>query len=363
MDHRLSKKLNDRKLEGTLRSLSFFEGGADFFSNDYLGLAKVKFPESGLDGGTGSRLISGHSKEAADCEAFIASFFKSPAAMVFNSGYLANLSIFSCIPQRGDTVLYDQDIHASVRDGLRLGVANSFGFRHNDIEDLERQLKKAKGTKYVAIESLYSMKGDMGPFGAIVRMCEAYSATLIVDEAHAIGVFGEAGRGIFDTVDTSSIDILRVITFGKAYGSHGAAVLCSEAYKTFLVNFARPFIYTTALPPSTYSRIVEAVKWSERHEKAAQLIKNVQFFRSELKLPSPSEMNSPIQMVHIGDRKRLIETANQLKGAGINCKPIFHPTVPKENEGNRCCIHAFNSENDIKKMTAILRTAAIHPNK
>src|SRR3989338_8322676 len=189
MDPRLQGRLEERKEQGTLRTLSSYSYAADFFSNDYLGLAKQStFVD--IAGSTGSRLISGTSDAMLEAEATLAQFFGVEAAVMFNSGYDANLGFFSAVPHRNDTVLYDELIHASVRDGLRLGLAKNFPFAHNDVHSLEDRLRKAVGTEYVVIESIYSMDGDLAPLHAISSLCEAYGAYLIVDEAHAGGVFG-----------------------------------------------------------------------------------------------------------------------------------------------------------------------------
>ncbi|MEY3199247.1 MAG: hypothetical protein RJA13_1205, partial [Bacteroidota bacterium] len=241
MDSKLEAKLTKRNEEGTMRSLSFSSASCDFFSNDYLGFSKIKSVEiaSSENGGTGSRLISGNSNEAIQCEKSLARFFNSEAALVLNSGYVANLAFFSTLPQRGDTIIYDENIHASVRDGIRLSLANSFAFKHNSIEDLVRKLKQASGSIYIAVESLYSMDGDFAPLAEIVAVSNENNAYLIVDEAHACGVFGESGRGIVDLLGLNEFVFAKVVTFGKAYGAHGACVLGEKKMTDFLVNFAR----------------------------------------------------------------------------------------------------------------------------
>ncbi len=191
-------KLKKREEEGTMRSLFRLENKLDFYSNDYLGMSSLDIRSEAKGGSTGSRLISGNSKEAAECESFLADWFKTESALVFNSGYDANLGFFSSIPQKGDWVLYDEKIHASVRDGIRLSFANSFSFIHNDVTDLQKKIQKAEGAVFVVVESLYSMDGDFAPLGEIAAIGKLTNAKLVVDEAHACGVFGEHGRGIVD---------------------------------------------------------------------------------------------------------------------------------------------------------------------
>ena len=168
MDGKLRKRIQDRKEEGSLRELTQIQSGIDFFSNDYLGLAKENFSDSSIQtGSSGSRLLSGNSVEAIECEDKLSSFFDSESALMFNSGYDANLGVVSAVAQRGDFILYDECVHASIRDGIRLSNAKGYSFKHNDCDDLKRQLKDINGTVYIIVESLYSMDGDMAPLRRI----------------------------------------------------------------------------------------------------------------------------------------------------------------------------------------------------
>lgn len=350
MDEKLNSKLEKRRQDNILRYLSISEGNIDFFSNDYLGFARLvekenlKFEKSGA---TGSRLLSGNSEEAQQTEKALAEFFDSEAALVFNSGYSANLGLMSSVLQRGDTILYDEFSHASIRDGIRLSYANSISFKHNDLLDLEKKLAKAEGVIYVVVESLYSMDGDMAPLGGITELTRKYNAYLIVDEAHAVGVFGKDGKGIIHGREIVENVFARVITFGKAYGFHGAAILGSKELINFLVNFSRPFIYTTALPPYEYSKIATRIKRNDIRERQVKLHKNIQYFRSNLNMELPSEINSPIQVLQFESKERVIEIAQKLTKAGIYTKPVFAPTVPEGKERIRLCFHSFNTFSEI----------------
>lgn len=340
MDRKLTDKLNKRKEEGTLRSLSSFSGMIDFHSNDYLGLSVVE-TISNVEkfGGTGSRLISGNSEEVMDAERVIANYFVSPSALFFNSGYDANLGFFSSVPQRGDTVIFDESIHASVRDGIRLSFASSFSFAHNDLEDLSRKLSNAKGATYVAVESLYSMGGDLAPLVEICDLCERFGAYLIVDEAHAAGVFG-GGKGICFELGLEDRIFARLVTFGKAFGSHGATFLCSESLKTYLINFSRSFIYTTSLPSSSYTRVKEILK-IDLTERQHKLSANIEYFRSliddELLF---SDKRSPIQILRVGDRKLLKKAVARCLDKGLAVKAVFAPTVKISEECIRISLHS-----------------------
>jgi 8-amino-7-oxononanoate synthase len=340
MDQKLIDKLRNREEEGTMRSLSLLGELADYYSNDYLGLSKIQIETKGKGGSTGSRLISGNSEAAEQCEEFLADWFKTEAALVFNSGYDANLGFFSSVPQKGDTVLYDELIHASVRDGIRLSFATSFSFRHNDVGDLKSKIKKAHGTVYVAVESLYSMDGDIAPLGTIHAMCKEFGAYLIVDEAHSCGVFGVHGRGIVDSMPDNSNLIARVVTFGKAYGYHGASILGSKHLKNYLINFARSFIFTTALPPESYHQIEARVSHESIPERQRELQKKIQHFRSLFPEGTfISESNSPIQIMQIGEIEETKKKTQEFLKKGWAVKAIFSPTVPKGKEAIRFCIH------------------------
>ena len=211
-------------------------------------------------GSGGSRLLAGNYPLIEKLEKSIASFHDAEAGLIFNSGYDANIGLLSCIALKEDTILYDQLIHASLRDGIRLGYAQSFSFEHNNPASLELRLKQAAGTVYVVTESLFSMDGDLAPLQEMAALCEQYNAKLIVDEAHATGIVGEHGEGLVQHLQLQSKCFARIHTFGKALGVHGAIVLGSSFLRSYLINFSRPFIYTTALPPCTVQHIAEAYK-------------------------------------------------------------------------------------------------------
>lgn len=341
--------------KGTLRSLSSFDGMIDFVSNDYLGLRSfnVDHPNTGA---TGSRLISGNSRTMEAAEQSLADFFGSESALCFNSGYDANVGVFSAVPQRGDVILYDEFIHASVRDGIRLSWAKSYAFQHNDLEDLVRLLDKfSEQTIYVAVEGLYSMDGDICHLRAVSELTKKHNAYLIVDEAHSSGVFGTNGKGLTYALGLESDVFLRLTTFGKAYGGHGAVALCSSDLRSYLLNFARSFIYTTALPEKEYIRMQEVVQISDLNQRRIELQENLKYFRQKLKNSElMSVPNSPIQVIQFGDLDRLRNVEMQLAEQGIAAKAIYSPTVPEGMERIRLCVHSFNTKEDIQKLTSLL---------
>lgn len=260
----LQHKLFQRQAANALRQLPVYGNRLDFASNDYLGFAQnatlfdavhdfLNSRNIKTNGATGSRLISGNHSLYTETEAAIAQFHQAESALIFNSGYDANVGFFSAVPQRGDVILYDELCHASIRDGLQMSKAKSYKFNHNDSEDLQRHLEKWNSKRtaenhfeiYVALETVYSMDGDTPPLEEIVQLCEQYNAYLVVDEAHALGVMGEHGEGIVQYLNLQTRIFARIVTFGKGLGCHGAAILGSQELHTYLVNFARSFIYTT----------------------------------------------------------------------------------------------------------------------
>jgi 8-amino-7-oxononanoate synthase len=356
LDERLHKKIEDRIEKGTLRSLSSFDGMTDFFSNDYLGLSKEDFSsETSSYGATGSRLISGTSSRMLEIESEIAQFFDVQSSLMFNSGYDANLGLFSSIPQRGDTILYDELIHASVRDGIRLSHAKAISFKHNDIEDLSAKFERSEGSIYVAVESLYSMDGDCAPLKELAALCENKNTYLIVDEAHACGVFGESGKGLVFELGLTDSVFARLVTFGKAYGSHGACVLGSSNLIQYLYNFARSFIYTTALPESVFERNLKLVCSGLISYRRNELNSNLVYFRSNFQHSGliSNEM-SPIQILEIGSIEVTKRIAEKIQALNIAVKPIYSPTVAEGKERLRICIHSYNTTEELDALIQAL---------
>lgn len=347
---RLKDKLDERKENNSFRSLRIRGEGIDFFSNDYLGLANKEYEGNGARGATGSRLISGHNSITEDLELVLARFFEAPSALLFNSGYDANLGFFSSVPQRGDTILYDSFIHASIRDGIRLSFAQAVRFDHNDLSDLKEKLSKATGTIYVAVESIYSMDGDQAPLEEIAALCETYNAFLFVDEAHAAGIFGDSGKGLVHEKGLTAKVFARLVTFGKAFGSHGATILGGSDLREYLINYSRSLIYTTALPPQSQKRILWSIQTVSNADDEREILKsNIAFFRknaSLYKIPILSSQSS-IQGVLVPGNKVASALAKRLIDKGFEVKAILSPTVPKGGERIRICIHAFNTEKEL----------------
>ena len=345
LDNNLKTALNKRKYEDAFRSLTPSEGKVDFCSNDYLGFARKQHTIQAAAGSTGSRLISGHHYIYEEVEIQIASFHGMETALIFNSGYDANLGFFSTIPQKGDTVIYDQLCHASIRDGLRLGTARNFSFNHNDVDDLKKKIEQARGNVFVVVESVYSMDGDKSPLRQIDEVCRENEAYLVVDEAHATGVFGPKGAGLCQ--DQHVNPFAKIHTFGKALGCHGGAILGSQTLKEYLINFARPFIYTTALPPYSIAVIQESYRSLTNCSEIDALHENIAFFNASFQHSSLIQSDSPIQCIVLGENEKTKSVAQKLQSKGMDVRPILSPTVSKGTERIRISLHSFNSRDEI----------------
>jgi 8-amino-7-oxononanoate synthase len=368
MDNKHLMLLAKRKMEGNFRQLTLHEGAIDFLSNDYLGVSKEAVLNSSFSnqGSTGSRLLSGNSSNALICEHFIASHFNVEAALVFNSGYNANIGFFSCVPLRGDVIFYDECIHVSVKDGFRLSFADAFSFKHNDLEDLEKKINRIKGkldqnaSIYVAVESLYSMTGDISPLKNLVSLSQILSYKLIVDEAHSVGIFGVNGTGLVAELGLVDAVFARIITFGKAFGFHGAAVLGSKELMEYLINFSRPFIYTTALPPKDFDTIVSMIGTNDLVSRQKLLQEKIDWFNA--KIPNGlvnSDVRSPIKMLQIHSLDAIDLLLEQLMAVNIFIKPILYPTVPLKQQGLRICLHSFNTLDEISVLCSVLSSLKV----
>ena len=364
-------KLQQRKDENNFRSLKITNGLVDFYSNDYLGFARdqklkekvqheIKSHHNSFLGSTGSRLLSGNTDYAESLEKFLAEFHKAESALIFNSGFDANYGILSTLPYRGDTIIYDELIHASIHDGIRNSKANSISFSHNNISELEEKLKSATGLKYVVIESIYSMDGDFAPLKAIATLCEKHEAGLIVDEAHATGITGAKGEGrVINEIPDAKV-LARVHTFGKAVGAHGAVVLCSNELKEFLINYCRPFIFSTALPLSSLAAIKCSYELlNEANDKREKLFSLITFFKNQVHSKNNFQLitsDSPIQSVVVSGNEPVKEFASKIQEHGLDVRPILYPTVPKGKERIRICLHSFNSEEEVSKLAQIINS-------
>jgi 8-amino-7-oxononanoate synthase len=364
----IETRLNERKTAGTLRALKADNNLIDFCSNDYLGFARAEVLKQKTDlfaaqypgylnGATGSRLLSGNSDFCELLEAEIAQYHNAAAGLIFNSGYDANLGLFSSLPQRGDTIITDELIHASIIDGARLSYANRYTFKHNDLGSLHDKLKQAKGNIYIAVESVYSMDGDIAPLKEIIALAAIYNARVIVDEAHAVGVFN---KGLVNEMGLENQVFARLVTFGKALGTHGAIILGSEKLREYLINFARSFIYTTAAPFHQLVSIkmaYELLTLSVAEQKV--LADNIALFKTQLSgNDSLIESSSAIQSIIISGNQQTANLAATIQNAGFDVRPILSPTVPPGKERLRICLHTFNTPAQINSLTNLVKQHA-----
>ena len=458
MERRLQEHLDRRRRQGTLRTLipvpkshhraDADDGSADdttqlgsmpsptlidFASNDYLGLARCHeqhaLVQSAYDklytsdknsnalhptpilGATGSRLLSGDSLLARSIESKLASVHGRPSALLFNSGYDANLSVLSSLPYReeDDAIVMDELVHNSLVMGVRMGRIRRervFSFKHNDVLDLKRVLDEVMlsssslASILVVVESVYSMDGDVAPLHNILDLAQAMGARVVVDEAHGLGVYGSTnvenlelighlggdddssnktvpgkktrgGVGVLAALDIESHPALlcSIHTFGKAAGCHGAIIAGSTTLISYLVNYARPFVYSTSLPPHSLVSIQLAYasmmgEVGERRRKA--VFRLVRIFREELSaglklnfpkntgfelLPSPS----PIQAILVPGNDACISVCKYLRKEGnFDVYPIRSPTVAKGEERIRIVLHSHNTEEQVHELSKLL---------
>lgn len=376
ISRKLKQKLNNRIENNSLRLLTDSKGLIDFSSNDYLGFTSSKIIFEGAhqllvkktlqkNGATGSRLLSGNHKLYVEAENMLADFHNAEEALIFNSGYDANVGFFSSVPQRGDVIFYDELIHASIRDGMQMSNAKSYKFKHNDIEDLNFQIERNRNERsdqeiYIVTESVFSMDGDCPDLKSLIAFCQKYSCHLIVDEAHATGVFGDYGVGLLQKLGLENQVFARINTFGKALGCHGAVVLGSKDLKAYLVNFCRSFIYTTGLPPHSIATIQMAYEELKCTSEIEKLTENITFFNQELKSKHLTsrfiKSNSAIHCCIIAGNENVKKVANQIQIKGFDVKPILSPTVPQGKERLRFCLHSYNSKEEISEVLELLAT-------
>ncbi|KAI8937482.1 hypothetical protein NX059_005200 [Plenodomus lindquistii] len=387
LTRQLQDLLEKRRRNSTLRNLTLPQPNhIDFSSNDFLSLSispqlkslyleelqKTNLPL----GSGGSRLLDGNSIYAEELEQEIAKFHGAEAGLLFNSGFDANAGFFACVPQPGDVIVYDELVHASVHDGMRLSRAQeTVAFTHNSVTDLREVLQgireKHDRNVFVALESIYSMDGDVSPLTAIVEVVEEVighdRGYIIVDEAHSTGVLGPQGRGLVCDLGLENRIFARLHTFGKALAGNGAILLGSTTLRHYLINYARPLIYTTFLPypslcliRSSYQLLISGDSTplqTHLHCLTATLytqLNDLQSFspasRSLLKIPSACP-KSPIFSVQL-ERPRLL--AAFLQSRGMMVRAVVPPTVPVGTARVRICLHAGNTVKEVEKLVDAL---------
>lgn len=343
--------------------------GTDFSSNDYLALAGdpaladavAEAVARGVPAGSGgSRLLRGNHAEHEALEAEAARFFGSESALWFATGYTANSAIVSTLPQRGDLVVYDDLIHASVHEGLRLTRSETVAVPHNDITAFADAIaawrgRGGTGRIWIAVESLYSMDGDRAPLADLAALADANDAVLIIDEAHATGVFGAGGRGLAAALEGRE-NVITLHTCGKAMGCEGALVCAPAVVTDFLVNRGRGFIFSTAPSPlmaaavRTALRIIEAA--DDRRAKLAALITHAE----RLLGPHGALISgSQVMPVILGDDARTMRAAGAVQAAGFDVRGIRPPTVPAGTSRLRISLTLNATQDDVSALAAVLQ--------
>lgn len=365
IEKRMKELLDRLQQKGGHRQLFSAKELEDFSSNDYLSLSKIMAKMSSQEtfddaGATGSRLLSGQHPIMETFENHLAEFHEAEAALLFNSGYVANLGLIQTLCRKGDVVLFDESVHASIHDGMRISKAQCIAFAHNDLYALEALLQHHKAAVcFVLCEGVYSMDGSRAPLKKMAELCQQYAAHLIVDEAHSNGMYSDTGKGLCVAEAIQDKVFARVHTFGKAIGMHGAAVLGSALLKDFLINHCRSLIFSTAMPPKLVFELQAAYAYLEEHaaQLNAEMEQKILFFLEEAKkypklqlLPS----DTAIQAVLIPGNEAVLAKSALLKAHGLDARAIRKPTVRAGSERIRICLHRHNSDASIQLLLKLL---------
>jgi 8-amino-7-oxononanoate synthase len=354
----------------------------NFSSNDYLGLASSKpaieaLQESAKDYGFGSgasHLISGHQRPHDELEKALAKFTQREAALTFSSGYMANIAILQSLAQKGDVIIADKLNHASLIDGVKLSQADSLRYPHCDLKVLQKRLasssksstnelseisKPNSTNKFVVTDGVFSMDGDIAPLDEIVKLCQDYNATLIVDDAHGFGVLGESGRGSLEHFKLSQKQVPVLMgTLGKAVGGYGAFVAGEKKLIEYLIQTARSYIYTTALPAAiAQANLSNLNQLKDGFNLREKLSKNITYFRAQAKYHGlvVESSNTAIQPVLIGDNQTVIKIQEKLFKSGILVGAIRPPTVPENTARLRITLTATHNQQQIDTLIAALK--------
>ncbi|MBK8176433.1 MAG: 8-amino-7-oxononanoate synthase [Rhodospirillales bacterium] len=365
---RLAHDLDRLKSASRYRSLSL-PRGVDFTSNDYLGLAghpalrqavMDALAEDALAGAAGSRLLRGHLRQHAELEDFAARFFRAERALYFSTGFLANFALFTTLPHRHDAVVFDEFVHASVKEGVHAGLAARFKARHNDVDAFADAVRRARraGARdvWLAVESVYSMDGDVAPVAELHALAHDLDAMLIVDEAHASGIFGATGRGF--TEDRYDDRLITLHTCGKGLGVAGGLLVGPALVMDYMINAARPFIYSTAPPPYVAAAVrralelVDAEPW--RRRRLLELATHAASALAKTTGRAASTGSTQIIPVILGADATAVSAAEALQRAGFDVRAIRPPTVPVGTARLRISIGLDRSEGEITALADAL---------
>ena len=372
--------LKKRGLYRTLKTCSNFKSSKlvldgkeliNFSSNNYLGLADdLALKKAACEavkkhgcGGTASRLMCGNLALNEELEKRIAGFKRTEAALTFSSGYMANIGVISALVGRQDVIFADKYNHASLVDGCILSRAKLIRYPHKDVKSLKQILKNTGkyGRRLIVTDSLFSMDGDIAPLPEIIELANTYDCMVMIDDAHATGVLGRTGRGSAEYFDIpeEAIDI-HMGTFGKALGSFGAYVAGSRKLKELLINKARSFIFSTALPPSVIGSVIAAISILERdNTRIKTLNKNADYFRNQLRKEGFNILHTKTQIVPliVGENEKALQLSKFLAQNGIFALAVRPPTVPQNTARIRFSITAAHSKEELSYAIEIIKKA------
>ena len=365
---RTEKHLQAIEKRGLWRTLKPPSGeSVDLSSNNYLGLANderlkaamiAEIEKSGC-GATASRLLRGEREIFQKAEQKFAEFKKTERALFFNSGYAANIGVLTAFLESGDVVFSDELNHASLIDGIRLSKAEKVVFPHNEANSLEKLIRETpcRGQRFLVVESLFSMDGDFAPLDVYARICRETNTNLIVDEAHAVGIYGNTGSGLIEAFGVADIVFLSVNTAGKALGVSGAFVAGESWAIEFLIQRCRPFIFSTAPPPAVCAALIKAIEIveqePERREKLLILSAILRESMNEIGI-EVSLINSQIIPVILGASEKAVEVATTLQNAGFDVRAIRPPTVPLNTARLRISLNANLNEDVLRRFVGKL---------
>ncbi len=366
MESRITNKLDELKKDGLFRSLKE-PSGLDFSSNDYLGLAEdPRLKESFVNaidrmgvGSTGSRLLRGERHSFSHAEKVFADWKQTEASLYFATGYQANVGILQALLQKNDIVFSDELNHASIIDGIRLGKAQKRVYSHIDLESLESFLnsEKCSGARFVVTESLFSMDGDQAPLDEIAELCRRYRAHLIIDEAHAVGLFGKTGSGLIEDYGIKDAVFLSINTAGKAMGVAGAFAAGSRLSVEYLINCCRSFIFSTAPFPAAAEVILESMSIIQnepaRRERLFEICREFSRFAGASGVRTP-EFASHIVPIIVGKSADAVTVADRMQGHGFDVRAIRPPTVSEGTARLRVSLNTKLETGDLERFAKCL---------
>lgn len=377
----LQKALDQRKDDGLLRQRRLLDSPqaetivtnarqyVSFCSNDYLGLANhpaliETMQKAAGDAGVGSgasNLITGHHRYHDELEHQLAAFVDMPAAMLFSTGYMANIGVLGALAGRGDAIFADKLNHACLNDGSYYSLADFYRFKHNDVGALEKLLANSHATrKLIAVDAVFSMDGDLAPLQQYLDLCEQYDAYLYVDDAHGFGVLGEHGQGSLNHLQLKSPRIIMMATLGKAAGVAGAFVAGEQVVIDYLIQNAKSYVYSTPAPPALSATLSTSLALIQKGDALRTHLRHLMtVLKSNISLKHwalmPSE--TAVQPLLVGGNHAAVQLSEYLQNHDILVPAIRPPTVPKNTARLRISLSAAHREADVLKLAQMINEA------